>query len=167
MEYLIDGYNFLFSSFESKKPLQVQRALIIESLRKEFSRLHLRGILVFDGAPASNDRAEREYKSPLTIVYTPKFESADSFILQYLETSETPSHWTVVTNDRFLASQARSLKAHTLSSEGFFHLLEKKTEALRKKKSAVDGEKAFRESKQELERLLQIFEGRKTDPFDS
>lgn len=152
MYYLIDGYNFLFRYLDSNKSLKTQRTKIIHALQNEFEELGLEGKIVFD---ARGDARTFAYKSPLIIAYSERGETADQYILEYLEGASAPSEVTVVTDDRFLSSSARRLGAHTLSLKSFCSMLQKK----QAKKEACKG-LVFKESKREFDRLLKIFEER-------
>jgi len=160
MYYLIDGYNLLFWLIESKKTLQSQRLSIIRSLQKEFKVLHLEGTIVFDGAHQRGEQSGLSYHSPLVIAYSHSGETADQYILDKLETASTPSQITVVTDDRFLSTAARGLKARTLSLKAFVLFLEKKLAKKRSQREETLDQRPFKESKRELDRLVKVFEER-------
>src|SRR5690348_7488078 len=119
MHYLIDGYNFLFHLHLSKLSLQHQRQKIILALQKEFAALGWEGTLVFDGAHHKDEESGLAYRSPLSIAYSAKGESADQWMIEKVELSALPADFTVVTNDRLLARQAKELGAHILSLVSF------------------------------------------------
>jgi predicted RNA-binding protein with PIN domain len=164
MHYLIDGYNLLFRLIDSKKNLQTQRQTVILSLQKEFAALHFKGTIVFDGSHRRGEQSGLSYKSPLTIAYSPEGETADEYILEKLSTARQPSEITVVTDDRSLASQARGYKAHTLTLRSFLAHLEKSHAKRRKKREEIRDQRPFRESPNEIDRLLKIFEDRLQHP---
>lgn len=152
MLYYIDGYNLIFCLTNSKHPLIHQRKSIALFLQKQFASLNLEGILVFDGSERGFGGSSRAYASPLQIVYSPKGQTADEYILEKLEGRKKNSLSTVVSNDRSLCSHARSLGARTQSNEAFIEYLEKKK--ARKRKKVPDP----KDSPREIERLLKIFE---------
>lgn len=158
--YLIDGYNLLFRLMESKNSLESQRHLIIRSLQKEFQHLHLKGMIVFDGRHHHDEQSGLSYQSPLIIAYSHRGQTADQYILEKLETARLPSHITVVTDDRFLATAARGFKARTIGLQSFILLLEKKHAQLIQKKDERAEKGPQRESKHNIERLLKEFETR-------
>ena len=160
MHYLIDGYNLLFRLVESKKSLQTQRQTIILSLQKEFKILRLEGTVVFDGSHQRGEHSGLSYHSPLIIAYSHSGQSADQYILEKVESSSAISEITVVTDDGFLASAARTLGAHTLSLKSFIARLEKKNEQRRKTREEGRDQRPFKESRKDFERLLKIFEER-------
>lgn len=153
MTYLIDGYNLLFFFFESKQAFASQRQTLISSLQKTLSSLHLSGMLIFDGAHRRDEESGVSYKSPLEIVYTPKGQNADSFIVEVLSLSKNPKQITVVTNDKGLTRHARSMHAPVQTNQEFIQFLQKKNNQPKK-------EKIITETSQNLERLEKIFEKR-------
>jgi predicted RNA-binding protein with PIN domain len=150
--YLLDGYNLLFTLTESDHPLANQRQKIVRFLQKKFASLKLAGIVVFDGKIRHGEESGRSYPSPLEVVYTPKGQSADAFIIEKLEMSSNPRQITVVTNDRGLIANARALGAKTIHNGEFIEkLLSRKNKANPVKADIAD-------SKRNIERLLIIFE---------
>jgi predicted RNA-binding protein with PIN domain len=160
MYFLIDGYNLLFRLQESKKSLQFQRQGIIHSLQKEFKCLRLHGTIVFDGRHRHDEESGLSYHSPLIIEYSHKGQTADQAIIEKLETAPVPSQITVVTDDRFLATMARGLKARTMELKSFILLLEKKHAQRRLKREEQQEERPFQETQRNMERLLKEFEQR-------
>ncbi len=154
MLYLLDGYNLLFTLTESDNPFSEQRQKIIRFLQKQFASFKMEGILVFDGSVRHGEESGRSYPSPLEVVYTAKGQSADQFIIERIEISLNPRQITVVTNDRGLMAHARPLGAKTTGNADFIQWLVDR----RKKKSSLKRE--ITDSKQNMERLLIIFEKR-------
>ncbi len=111
MQYLIDGYNLLFFGDETKSSLRSRRQTIIQSLQKEFTQLHMKGTVVFDGSHRPDEQSGLSNKSPLVIAYSHQGQTADRYILEKLEAAKTPSELTIVTNDKGLAMQARNFGA--------------------------------------------------------
>jgi len=152
MFYLIDGYNFIFTLTDTKKPLMHQRKSLITFLQNKFQKLSLRGLLVFDGAHHRHEESGLSYASPLDIAYTPKGQTADAYILEKLEWDKTKKSFTVVSNDRHLCLEARALGAKTQSNDAFLRYLEKKKSGKPKQLREP------KDSPQHIERLLKIFE---------
>jgi predicted RNA-binding protein with PIN domain len=163
MKYYIDGYNLIFRLIESKQTLQIQRDEVIDFLQKEFRALHLKGCLFFDGVHLRDEQSGRSYKSPLTIFYSAKGETADEAILERLENARSKTEITIVTDDRSLSAFARTLGAHTLTLKAFLakltHLKSKKKLLREERKGTLD----VKESRKELDRLLAAFEQRLKD----
>jgi len=152
MYYLIDGYNLIFSLIESKESLKALRGKVIHSLQKQFGKRKISGMLVFDGAHRRDEESGFSYPSPLIVAYAPKGQSADDYIVEYIHVSKTPKQITVVTNDRGLGSHAKSGGAKVMGNDEFITWLHK-----RKKSTIV---KEVKETKQNIDRYLKIFEER-------
>lgn len=151
MYYYLDGYNLLFTVFESRKPIPSQRESLILFLQKMFSRHHFKGMLVFDGAIRLGEESGKLYPSPLEVVYTSKGQTADAYILEQIEIAKTPQQTIVVSCDQGLCRNARTLKAKTMDNHSFLQKLEQR-------KAASAAKPVFSETKKNIERLLKIFE---------
>lgn len=152
--YFVDGYNLLFTLTELNHPLSLQRQKLIQFLQKRFAALKLSGILVFDGRIRCDEESGRSYPSPLEVIYTREGQSADEFIEEQIRISKNPRQITVITNDRRLVANARSAGAKTMNNAQFLEWLTSR----RKKPTQIKPE--VTDSKQNIERLLQIFEKR-------
>lgn len=150
--YLLDGYNLLFTLTESDHPLAEQRDKVVLFLQKRFAELKMTGTVVFDGKLRHGEESGRSYPSPLEVVYTPKGQSADAYIIEKLEMSQSPRQITVVTNDRGLIANARSLGAKIVPNREFVERL------LSRKKKGPPTKTEMADSKQNIERLRIIFE---------
>lgn len=160
MHYLIDGYNLLFFGDESKSSLRSRRQTIIQSLKKEFTQLRMKGTVIFDGSHRADEESGLSYKSPLVIVYSHQGQTADQYILEKLEAAKTPSELTIVTNDKGLAMHARNFGAKSMTISAFFAQLKKKH---LQKKGAIEEKRSISISARELNRLIKIFEERLED----
>lgn len=154
MYFFIDGYNLLFTWGESSHSLVTQRNNITRSLQKLFSHYKLSGTLVFDGRVSHGEESGKVYLSPLEIAYTLKGQSADDYIIESVEISKKPHQITVISNDKKLQANARSLGARTMKSSEFIQWLK------HKKKPTKTTKPQIVETAQNIERLLNIFEKR-------
>ncbi|MES2274345.1 MAG: NYN domain-containing protein [Chlamydiota bacterium] len=154
MQYYIDGYNLIFTLVESKESLQILRRNVIRLLQKKFAQLKLSGMVVFDGAHRKDEESGLSYPSPLIVAYTAKGETADVYIVEHIERSRTPKQITVITNDRGLSLHAGAAGAKVQSNADFIDYLKKKGAKNKDQKIAP------RETKQNIDRLLKIFEER-------
>jgi len=150
--YLLDGYNLLFTLSSSDLPLIRQRQQVVRFLQKRFAAMNLDGILVFDGKVRRGEESGRSYPSPLEVVYTPKDQSADAFIIERIEAAQNPRQTTVVTNDKGLTANARSHGAKTIANAPFIEWL------LSKKKKPGAAKPEIADTKEHIDRLLKIFE---------
>ncbi len=144
MRYLIDGYNFLFALADHK-----DRKAAILWIQNEFATHHLKGVIVFD-REAKGESVERQYPSPLQVIYVPSAMSADEYLIEILQGRQN-SPMTLVTNDRALARAGRELGAKTIEVAEFLRMLEKKGRKGEEKTSESD--------RWEMERWLRLFEG--------
>ncbi len=154
MYYFLDGYNLLFSWLESQKPLQSQRQKLIVWIQREFANMNLSGTIVFDGAHRRDEESGLSYPSPMEVVYTPKGQSADFFIIEKLSLMKSCKATTVVTNDAGLRRHAQSAGAKTQCNTAFLQWLIKKS----KKKTRT--KKTLKETDAQIQRLTTIFEER-------
>lgn len=159
MIYYIDGYNLIFTLTDSQHPLSHQRKKIVRFLQKEFALLGLNGTIVFDGSHRRGEESGLSYASPLEIAYAPSGQTADAYIIEKLEWEKKPHLITVVSNDRGLVRNARSLGAKTQSNDSFIHSLKKRQP--KKKEKEIE----LKETQRNLERLLKIFEDRLREDF--
>ncbi|NNM42716.1 MAG: hypothetical protein HKM07_00030 [Chlamydiae bacterium] len=158
MHYLIDGYNLLFQLPELKgASLQVKREKIIEIFQEYLISIPLQITIVFDGNKQSSAEVIKRHINQLEIVYTAKKQTADSYIIEELETSFHPQNFVVVTSDSGLARQSQGLQASTQTIEEFLEYLSGK---MRKKAKKEMREKPSEEPQKDMERLRIIFEKR-------
>jgi predicted RNA-binding protein with PIN domain len=152
--YFLDGYNILFNLTDSDSSLSTQRQKIIHFFRRRFALFKIEGMLVFDGRVRRGEESGRAYSRSLEVIYTPKGQSADHYIISCIEISEKPRQITVVTNDRGLIANAKSLGTKAIGNEEFIQWL------LNRKKKPVAVKPEIADTKQNIQRLLAIFEKR-------
>ena len=116
--------------------------------------MRLKGALVFDGSHRRDEESGLSYQNPLELVYTPKGQSADEYIIEQLERLKNCKSITVVTNDQGLRKIAGALKANVQSNRSFLTWLAKRS---KRKKGKLP---VIRETSQQIERLIKIFEER-------
>ncbi len=158
MYFLIDGYNLIFSLIKSKESLKTLRSQVIVSLQKLFTKRKISGTLVFDGAHLREEESGLSYSSPLIIAYTPKGQSADEYIVEQIKGSSHPKQMIVITNDRGLQGHAKSYGAKVQPNDEFIQWLHKP----QKRKKQIEP----RDTQQNLDRLLKIFEDKLKNDSD-
>ncbi|KKL61946.1 MAG: hypothetical protein KR126chlam4_00285 [Candidatus Anoxychlamydiales bacterium] len=164
MLYLIDGYNLLFKFFHSEKNIQTQRNLVIQLLQEKASLLKLNFHLIFDAHHQEEIVAHKSDINRLKVIYTPKGQTADDYILERVFLSKTPSQLTIVTSDNSLAFQAKNMLAQTKSIADFIDFLnEKEIQSTREKEK---NKEEFIDTKHNIQRLLKIFEDKLEDNDD-
>jgi len=156
MLYLIDGYNFLFRLFHTEKKLENTRKILIEYFQKKpfLSKLNIH--LIFDGYYTKEPYLNREYFENLKVIYTPKNQTADDYILEKISISKNPSQITIITSDKSLALKAKQQKVKIKTVEAFKIWLDNKEKKLQKKET----NDFFIDTNKNLQRLLKIFEKR-------
>ena len=123
MRYYIDGYNLLFYLFHSSKDLRTKREMLIHLLQEKLATLALDLTIIFEGKHHLDELSGKEYLEGLQMIFTPKGQSADEYILQELSHTVHPSQYTIVTSDRALGSHCRSLGAYTMTIAEFLRWL--------------------------------------------
>lgn len=164
MIYLIDGYNLLFKFFHNEKKIEVQREAIIDLLKEKSSLLKINIHLIFDGYKQNSELSNKRYFDKLKVVYTPKGQTADDYILEQIFLSKTPQEIVVITSDNHLKIKAKEMKAQVKSINAFIDWLSKKESQMKMKKESE--EKNYLDTKKNIERLLKIFEEKMNDESD-
>lgn len=134
--------------------LQQKREILLSTL----SAFSLNMTVVFDNTRADLGSGRGHFRD-LEIIYTEEGQTADQYILDEISHAFTPKQETVVTSDRELAERCKLLGAKVKSIPAFLDQLAKK----KKKKKIREKERKdsdLRDSDQEIERLLKIFEER-------
>ncbi|NGX56711.1 MAG: hypothetical protein K1060chlam5_00955 [Candidatus Anoxychlamydiales bacterium] len=157
MKYFIDGYNLLFYLFHTNEKLEVQRNLVIDFIKENSTFLNGKIYLIFDGHKNVNVIPSRKYLNNITIIYTPKNQTADEYIIEKLSFLSETANITVVTSDRSLKMNCVNLNAQTKSIDEFLEFLDKKKKTF-KKNETFNFEENVEDTKEEIERLLKIFE---------
>lgn len=156
MHYLIDGYNFMFRLSEQKpSSLEERRTSLLTLLNEAISSYNLSASIIFDSADQERDFAQSARFGTLEVIYAPKGQTADEYIIELVEITKNPKTETVVTSDGELARKCQYIGAHTLTIEEFIAYLIKKAQ----KKQATT-KPNYQETSKNLERLLKIFEDR-------
>jgi len=124
MHYFVDGYNLLFHLSDDPQSLEYERNQLIEALNFSARKFHLQITVIFDAI--SQGEFSRSHFHELEIIFTSKGESADEYILDALNYTNSPRNITVVTSDKGLARLSRNLGAQTKSIESFIKWLNKK-----------------------------------------
>lgn len=130
------------------------RNAFIETLDEELGCFKATVFIIFDSAEQMKPYAQCAHCEHLDVLYAPKGQTADQYILELVEISRTPKILTVVTSDTGLARQCQYLGAQTLSIEEFIQLIVKRG------KKGICRPPSFQETPAEIERLLIIFEKR-------
>jgi predicted RNA-binding protein with PIN domain len=122
MPYLVDGHNLI-----PKVGLRLDAPddeMELVALLQEFCRLHRRQVEVyFDGAPAG--QAGTRSLGAVKATFVRAGTTADAAIAQRLKRlGRAARNWTVVSSDRQVQAEARTVHAEALSSEEFARQLQ-------------------------------------------
>ena len=153
MHYYIDGYNWLFRTPKSKLSFEERRREFVKEIYELVKDSSSLITLVFDSSDPSRDLYSKGNFKTLEIVFTPKKQTADEYIIESVGRAKHPHTIYVVTLDRELKDKCRLLGASVLSMKEFFMQFSKSSPKKETKKIYFD-------SKSQLERLLAIFEKR-------
>lgn len=151
MIYFIDGYNLLFFAIDDPNRFLKQKQEMIAYLQSAFLQCRLSGFLVFDGKHRREEESGRSYDDPLEIVYAPKGQSADQYIVEKVSLLKNPKEAMVVTNDKGIIAHVRELGALTSTNASFL-------KSLHTRSAPIHKEKLTKDTPKNIERLLRIFE---------
>ncbi len=151
MRLLIDGYNLLFRVKEKSSTLRAARQELIDDLSALLSSRTFESSVIFD---SDDSLAEifptRSEHPPIEVIYSPHGKTADCYILELVEIAKRPAEITVVSSDRALTAQAKSMGAQIMTVEAFLKMVERK-------KATHTEDDTPHISEKELARLEKIF----------
>lgn len=150
--FVIDGYNLLFAFAVKDDEIEISRKEMISFLFKQLQTSKDEFTFIFDSSP--NNAWEFEYRAPFKIIFAPPQLSADQYILEIVQGNRYPHDLTVITSDKMLAHECRSLGASTQSCSAFLKF------SLKKNKIEEEKPKA---TKKERDRWLKIFEKKRKE----
>ena len=157
MHYWIDGYNLFFRLTKSYKTLKQEERNLLEMLCSLMTRLNVLLTVVFDGREKDPPEPLLRNLRALRIVYTPAIQTADTYILEMIDSSSKPAEEMVVSSDAELLHRAKQKGARTQTVEAFIrHLADPK-------KSAPQERKQRQETSAQFARLLAIFQKKLED----
>jgi predicted RNA-binding protein with PIN domain len=133
MHYIIDGYNLLFATHLCEQSLEAQREELIQEICEKSEEKNLSITVVFDAHHQQGEASFRKHDQ-INIIFTAKSQTADEFILHLLETTtDKLHHITVVSSDKAVARNAKSLGAKSIDVLSFIQWLRKKRAPIKEK----------------------------------
>lgn len=111
MTILVDGYNLLFKLKIKAKTLELSRNRVTFLLNTIAQERNLNLILIFDGKQEKGLGFSKKQVGVIEIIYTADGETADDYILDYIERNSNPAQFLVITTDRDLSIKVRRLGA--------------------------------------------------------
>jgi predicted RNA-binding protein with PIN domain len=157
MQYFIDGYNLLFFYLTSDETLRDKREKLINLLDEKLKFLKIKATIVFDNFTNEETCDQRKYFEALNVVFTSCGKSADNYIMENCN-----EKCVVITADKNLAQKCRNLGALIESPKSFLKRIAK----AKRKNFTEEEEKFFEDTRENIEKLLKIFEKRDLQKFD-
>jgi predicted RNA-binding protein with PIN domain len=111
---IVDGYNLLHA--RGDEPAAPSRARLVTDLVAWARARGRRVVLVFDGWAQGTREAREEAHGPVTVCFTRFGETADTFIVRWVEARPEA---VVITSDRAVQQGARRRGAAVLDAESF------------------------------------------------
>ena len=138
MKYVLDGYNILFREKDARGSLEEQRERLFEKLGILAEDSHRTLIVVLDSHHQIGE-AERHHYRALEIIYTGFDQTADDYIIEYVERlpANKRSRVKVVTSDRTLMQKVRLERVEVLSVAAFLKEIETKARVRSTRKSEL------------------------------
>ena len=159
MPFIIDGYNLLRvveKSVDSPEYINdVRLCLVVDRF---LSLVYDKGEMIFDGIGPPDKTGFNGLRN-LEVVFSGQRREADDVIEDKIVADSAPRRLKVVSSDRRLRSAAKSRKAESIKSEGFWSQIKK--ELSRKPKVSEPVAKRFGISELETEEWMKLFGFRK------
>lgn len=153
MPYLIDGHNLIPKLGLRLDSMDDEQELI--AILQEYARIERKKQMevYFDGAPPSHAGTSKQ--GIVTAYFVPQGMTADDAIRKRLKKmGKSARNWTVVSSDRQVQAEAKSVRASAVSSDEF-------AKGLRHARNSVPKPANDRKlSQQEVDDWLKLFEGR-------
>lgn len=127
MKYLLDGYNLLFRAENARGSLEEQRRRLFEKLNFYAETLHLDIAVVLDAHLQIGEMRRHNFHS-LEVIYTDFAQTADDFIIEYVESIPLNKRQQikVVSSDRALVRKVLMERGEATSCAAFFQEMERK-----------------------------------------
>jgi predicted RNA-binding protein with PIN domain len=125
MIYLIDGYNLIGSTTHILLSDTNKEKKLIDYVNQKLAQQKSKAIIVFDGKNPIEIYGSVYEKIKCKVVFTNPDETADDYIIRYLNNEKNKSSLTMVSSDKQLVVFARQLRIASLTSPGFLNKLSK------------------------------------------
>lgn len=124
MPVVVDGNNLLHAARAAEDPdLLVGRTMLCDKLGKWAQRRKVRVHVVFDGPAPRGPRASQIGHSDIQVTYSGARKSADTVVIDILNTDSAARRLVIVTTDREIARVAKRRRAKPVRSEVFWAAL--------------------------------------------
>ena len=125
MVCLIDGYNLIGSTTHILLSDTNKEKKLIDYVNQKLAQQKSKAIIVFDGKNPIEIYGSVYEKIKCKVVFTNPDETADDYIIRYLNNEKNKSSLTMVSSDKQLVVFARQLRIASLTSPGFLNKLSK------------------------------------------
>ena len=165
MKYVVDSFNVIFKDRALEELLDSQgipavRDAFCRTLDQYARRQGIRDMVaVFDGGEkgAHRPRMQPFPGGRVISVFSDPYDKADRYIIDLVTAAENPGAITVVSSDKFVIKNARSLGAHTISSRDFWRTMRATAAASRDPLKGEDPRKYKGLPESELDEWMRIF----------
>jgi len=111
MQFLIDGYNLMFTlgllgRHTGRKALERARADLIAWLRQTQAKRHAKVTLVFDGRESASEAADEHVTDDLHVLFSVG-QTADDAIAELIRNADNPRKLVVVSSDHRIQNAAK------------------------------------------------------------
>lgn len=125
MHYYLDGYNFIFTCDLDSENIQKSRKMLLDWLHNLVSQHNIHLTVVFD-AGRQDDHAKRSHYHCIEVLFSGKGETADTLLLNVIESKKDKSRCVLVTSDKQLQRIAGHLHINCESVHTFLKKFERK-----------------------------------------
>ena len=125
MIIVIDGYNVLKQSLKKKQIADKAKNQFIAQLNRYGTKKNHDMVVVFDGGISS--WPEKEHSGTVTVVHSGTRESADDYIMRYLDEHKS-KELLLISTDRSLGQHAWNLNIESIDAVDFYQLLQEEIE---------------------------------------
>lgn len=159
MYYILDGYNIIYALGLDSLGLEASRRALLIRLIDFIGSQPLRISVVFDAHSAPGNISRVRFDA-IEVVYTHEKQTADEYIIEFLEFKKHPKSYSVVTDDCGLKSRVQFLGAKIVNCSDFIKFLKKKN------KNTNTKDKNTEIFDKDFSRYLDIFEKKiKKEPY--
>ena len=150
MIILIDGYNLLKGVSADSEIDERARRTFLKILSTYAHKKNHKLIVVFDAG--LYEWTSKEKIDGLTVIYSGRFQTADDFIMEYLDTHHTKDIL-LVSSDNEIGRHASGLEVPLIGSHDFFNLVK---DALRQENIVADQEVSvtLKSDSQDLDEIM-------------
>ena len=122
MNLVIDGYNLMHKLAVKGESLEQKRNKLVALVNEFCEENKNKALMVFDAHRTESLYKTREKAGRVSIIYTPKNETADDVIISILD-EKKPKNNMLISSDNRIRRQAAEKNFHLMRSEEFAEYL--------------------------------------------